>query len=288
VIFPRRPFVIGVVNVTPDSFSDGGQFADPDAAVAHALDLVGQGAGMLDVGGESTRPGARPVEPGEEQGRVIGVVERLRAARVPVPISIDTRNASTASAAIAAGASIVNDVSAGRHDPAMLRVVAEAGAGLLLMHMRGEPATMQDDPRYDDVTVEVTRFLLERLGAAEAAGIAPGALAVDPGLGFGKTTAHNLTLLARLPELVAVLGVPVVIGASRKGFIGRVLAGEGADPLPVDQREDGTLATVVWALDQGATAVRVHDVRAAARALQVLDIMQRAYDGGLQDREDAA
>lgn len=287
MIFARRPLVIGVVNVTPDSFSDGGRFHDVSAAVAHGLSLLAEGAGVIDVGGESTRPGAQPVEPATEQRRVIPVIEAL-AARTVVPISVDTRNASTAGAAIAAGATIVNDVSAGCHDPEMLGVVADAGVGYLLMHMRGEPATMQDDVRYDDVVAEVTEFLLERLAAARAAGIAPEQLGADPGLGFAKTTGHNLTLLGRLPELVAAVGVPVVVGSSRKSFLGRVLAGPGDDPLPVDRRQDGTLATVVWALDQGASAVRVHDVRSAARAMHVLEIMRRAYDGGLTDPEVAA
>jgi dihydropteroate synthase len=287
VLFGRRAIVIGVVNVTPDSFSDGGRYTEPGAAIAHSLDLVAHGADLLDIGGESTRPGAQPVEPGEEQRRILPVIAALRT-RVTVPISVDTRNATTARAAIDAGATIVNDVSAGLHDPDMLGTVAAAGAGYLLMHMRGEPATMQVDPHYDDVVGEVTQFLLVRLAAARAAGIAASSLAADPGLGFGKTTGHNLALLAALPTLVAALGVPVVVGASRKTFVGRVLAGPDRDPLPVDQRGDGTLATVVWALDQGASAVRVHDVRSAVRAAQVLDVMQRAYDGGLRDREVAA
>ncbi len=287
MLFARRPLVIGVVNVTPDSFSDGGRFHDASAAIAHGLSLVAEGAGILDIGGESTRPGAQPVDPATEARRIIPVIEAL-ATQTPVPISVDTRNASTARAAVAAGASIVNDVSAGRHDPEMLGVVAEAGVGYLLMHMRGEPATMQDDPRYDDVVGEVTAFLLDRLAAAREAGIAPEHLGADPGLGFAKTAEHNLTLLGRLPELVAAVGVPVVVGASRKAFLGRVLAGPGNDPVPVDRRQDGTLATVVWALDQGAAAVRVHDVRSATRAMQVLDVMTRAYDGGLTDPEVAA
>ena len=188
-----------------------------------------------------------------------------------MPISVDTTKAAVAVAALDAGATIVNDISAGRHDPDMLRVVAESGAGYVAMHMQGEPATMQDDPRYDDVVREVGDFLLERLDAAVAAGIAAGSLIADPGLGFGKTVAHNLTLLGAVSTLVERVGVPVLVGASRKGFIGRVLGVD--DPAA---RDDGTLATVVWALDQGATMVRVHDVRGASRACALLSVLEGA------------
>ena len=197
-----RAAVMGVVNVTPDSFSDGGRYLDGAAAVAHGLELVAAGAGVLDVGGESTRPGADPVPEAEELRRVVPVVERL-AAESGVPVSIDTTKASVASAALAAGARIVNDVSAGRADPEILAVTARAGAGYLAMHMLGEPRTMQDSPRYVDVVAEVGDFLVERLAVARAAGIPTAALAADPGIGFGKTVAHNLELLARLPALVA-------------------------------------------------------------------------------------
>jgi dihydropteroate synthase len=285
VFLERWPCVIGVVNVTPDSFSDGGRYLAPDAAVEHGLALADAGAAVVDVGGESTRPGARPVAADEERRRVLPVVERLVGALpATVAVSVDTRSAAVAEAAIGAGARIVNDVSAGTRDPAMLGVVARHGVEYVAMHMRGTPETMQDDPRYDDVVVEVAAFLRDRVRAAAAAGVDPTRIAVDPGIGFGKTAAHNWELLARLPELAAAVdGRPVVVGTSRKAFLGRSLAGPGEAPRPVDEREEATLATVVWALDQGASAVRVHDVRAAVRAATVLDIMVRAYDGGLVD-----
>jgi dihydropteroate synthase len=261
----ERPAVMGIVNVTPDSFSDGGRFLDPEAAVAHGLDLVASGADVLDVGGESTRPGAEPVGEGEELRRVLPVVQRL-AAETAVPISIDTRKACVARAALDAGATIVNDVAAGA-DAAMFAAVAAAGAGLVVMHMRGEPRTMQHDPHYDDVVVEVGDFLVDRLARARDAGIASESLCADPGLGFGKTGAHNLELLARLRELVARVDVPVLIGPSRKAFIARVLG----DDLVA--RDDGTLATAVWAVDHGARIVRVHDAGAVADALRLLTLM---------------
>jgi dihydropteroate synthase len=260
-----RPAVMGIVNVTPDSFSDGGRFLDPDAAVAHGLALVAAGADVLDVGGESTRPGATPVAEHDERDRVLPVVARL-AAEVAVPISVDTRKAAVADAALAAGATVVNDVAAG-DDPDMLAVVAAADAGLVLMHMQGDPRTMQDAPAYGDVVAEVGDFLVDRVARARAAGIADGALCVDPGFGFGKTAAHNLALLARLDELVGRVDVPVLVGTSRKSFIGAVL---GDAPLA---RDDGTLAAVVWAVDRGARVVRVHDAAAARDALRLLDVM---------------
>jgi dihydropteroate synthase len=261
----ERAAVMGVVNVTPDSFSDGGRYLDPGAAVAHGLALVAAGADVLDVGGESTRPGAEPVDGTEELRRVLPVVERL-AAEAGVPVSIDTSKATVAAAALDAGASIVNDVAAGA-DPRMFAVVAAAGAGLVVMHMRGEPRTMQVDPHYDDVVVDVGDFLVDRLARARDAGIDTASLCADPGLGFGKTGAHNLELLARLRELVARVDVPVLVGPSRKAFIARVL---GDDLLA---RDDGTLATVVWAVDHGARVVRVHDAGAAADALRLLTVM---------------
>jgi dihydropteroate synthase len=271
---------MGIVNVTPDSFSDGGRFLDPDAAVAHAINLANAGADVLDVGGESTRPGAAPVPADEEHRRVVPVIERLAAA-VDVPISVDTTKAAVARAALAAGASIVNDVSAGRLDPDVLAVTAAGGAGYVVMHMQGEPRTMQADPRYADVVAEVGDFLAERVDAALGAGIAPGALAADPGIGFGKTVDHNLQLLAGLPSLVERVQVPVMIGTSRKTFIGKLLARASgvADPLPVDQRDEGTLATVVWAVERGASIVRVHDVGPAAHAVRLLDALHTAETG---------
>ena len=262
----ERPAVMGIVNVTPDSFSDGGRFLDPDTAVAHGLQLVAAGADLLDVGGESTRPGADPVGEDEELHRVLPVVRRL-AADAGVPISIDTRKAAVAAAALDDGATVVNDVAAGG-DPEMFGVAAAAGAGLVVMHMQGEPRTMQQAPRYDDVVAEVGDFLVERLAAARAAGVHDGALCADPGLGFGKTAAHNLELLARLEELVERVEVPLLIGPSRKAFIARVLG----DDLVA--RDDGTLAVATWAVDHGARIVRVHDAGAIADALHLLAVME--------------
>ena len=268
-----RPAVMGIVNVTPDSFSDGGRFLDAGAAIAHGVALVGEGADLLDVGGESTRPGAAPVDAAEELRRVLPVVAGLAGAGVP--LSIDTAKADVAAAVLGAGASVVNDVTAGRADPEMFAVVADAGAGIVLMHMQGDPRTMQDDPRYDDVVDDVSAFLVARLDAARAAGLPDDALCADPGIGFGKHAHHNLALLARLPELVARVGVPVLVGTSRKAFLGSVLASAtGADVPPPAARDDATLASAVWALDHGARVVRVHDVRPVVDAARLLHVMQ--------------
>ena len=264
-----RPAVMGVVNVTPDSFSDGGRYLDAPAAVAHGLELVAAGADLLDVGGESTRPGAEPVAAAEERRRVLPVVEEL-AAGAGVPVSIDSTKAVVAADALAAGATVVHDVSAGRLDPEILDVAAAAGAGYVVMHMLGDPRTMQRDPRYDDVVGEVGEFLVERLAVARDAGISTGSLAADPGVGFGKTAAHNLALLAALPELSTRVAVPVVVGTSRKSFLSRLLGGDNS----LDARDDATLATVVWAVDHGARVVRVHNARAAVRAIRLLDVME--------------
>lgn len=271
-----RPAVMGIINVTPDSFSDGGRFVSPASAIDHGLTLVEAGADLLDVGGESTRPGADPVSVAEERERVVPVVAGLAATGVPV--SIDTTKAGVAAAALDAGATVVNDVSAGTVDADLLPVVAAAGAGYVAMHMQGDPRTMQDSPHYDDVVVEVGDFLAARLDAARAAGIATAALCADPGIGFGKTLEHNLELLVRLPELVERLDVPVLVGTSRKRFLGTILAdvaGEVGEP-PAERRDDATLASVVWALDRGAGIVRVHDVRPAARAVALLAVMRAA------------
>jgi dihydropteroate synthase len=259
---------MGVVNVTPDSFSDGGRFLDAGAAVEHGLALVAAGADVLDVGGESTRPGAEPIGADEELRRVVPVIRRL-AAEAGVPVSIDTTKARVAAAALASGASIVNDVSAGRLDPDLLGVVADAGAGYVAMHMLGEPRTMQRDPTYDDVVAEVGASLVERLDEARAVGVRDVALAADPGIGFGKTVAHNLALLAALRDLAARTGVPLVVGTSRKSFLGRLV---GDDSLVA--RDDATLATVVWSVDHGAQVVRVHDARRASRALRLMGVME--------------
>ncbi len=261
----ERPAVMGIVNVTPDSFSDGGRYLDPDAAVAHGLALVAAGADVLDVGGESTRPGAEPVDEAEERRRVLPVVSQL-AATAGVPVSVDTRKATVAAAALEAGAGIVNDVAAGA-DPDMFRVVVDAGAGLVLMHMQGDPRTMQRAPSYDDVVVEVGDFLAARIARAREAGVDVASLCADPGIGFGKTGGHNLTLMARLRELVDRLEVPVLVGPSRKTFIARLLGDDLA------ARDDGTLAAAVWCVDHGARIVRVHDVGAVSDALRLLDVM---------------
>jgi dihydropteroate synthase len=258
---------MGVVNVTPDSFSDGGRYLDPEAAVAHGLALVAEGADLLDVGGESTRPGATDVPEAVELERVLPVVEEL-ARTAEVPVSIDTRKAAVAAAALAAGATMVNDVSAGRHDPDLLGVAADAKVPLVLMHMLGTPATMQDDPRYDDVVAEVEAFLAERCRAAEAAGVDHQALVVDPGIGFGKRDQDNYALLDQLARFTR-LGHPVMVGTSRKGFIGRAL------DSPADQRVEGTAATVVWAVERGARIVRVHDVAPMVRAVRMTEAMLR-------------
>ncbi len=256
-----RPSIMGVVNVTPDSFSDGGSFDSAQAAVDHALRLVEQGADLLDVGGESTRPGAGPVDESEELRRVLPVVEAL-AARAGVPVSIDTAKPSVMRAALAAGASMVNDVLALRADGA-LDAVAEAGAAAVLMHMRGEPRTMQQDPHYDDVVADVHRFLADRILACQFAGIDRARLIVDPGFGFGKTLAHNLDLLRGMDRF-ATLGVPVLAGLSRKAMIGAIT---GRDTPR--ERLHGSVAAALLAVQKGAAIVRVHDVAATRDALAV-------------------
>jgi dihydropteroate synthase len=275
--------LMGVINVTPDSFSDGGLFLDGQAAVAHGLELVEQGAQILDVGGESTRPGAEPVGVEEELRRVVPVVEGLSRRVGYTQISIDTSKAAVAHAAVAAGATLVNDVSALRADPEMAGVVAESGADCCLMHMLGEPRTMQrkvDGSSYTDVVDEVKAFLEERMAYAVGEGIDEQHILLDPGIGFGKTVAHNLELLRRLDELVA-LGRPVVIGTSRKSFIGRIAAmGSGGGATAAEEpgteaatgaakRLPGTIATNVLALERGASVFRVHDVAPLAAALRV-------------------
>jgi dihydropteroate synthase len=252
--------IMGVVNVTPDSFSDGGSFEEPAAAVAHARRLAAEGAGILDVGGESTRPGADPVPAQEELRRVIPVIEGLDG--VGARISIDTMKLAVAEAAVDAGASYVNDVTAFRNDPELAAFVADRGLDCCLMHMLGEPRTMQRDPRYGDVVADVKAFLSERMEAAMRAGVPEERIQLDPGIGFGKTLEHNLELLRRLEELTD-LGRPLVIGTSRKTFLGRIT---GRD---VTERVHGTTATCVLALERGATVFRVHDVAAVADALAV-------------------
>jgi len=259
----NEPFqVMGVVNVTPDSFSDGGTFLDAGAAIAHGLSLEAEGAAILDLGGESTRPGAAPVAAPEELRRVVPVIEGLVDSGVRSRISIDTSKAVVAAAALDAGASLVNDVTAFRGDAAMAELVASLDVECCLMHMLGTPRTMQDDPRYDDVVDDVARFLSERLAFAVSAGVAEERILLDPGIGFGKTLEHNLELLRRLDRIVA-LGRPVVIGTSRKSFLGRLTG------RPVDERLAGTIATNVLAFERGARVFRVHDVGPVVDALAV-------------------
>jgi dihydropteroate synthase len=258
----QEPVVMGIVNVTPDSFSDGGQYLDVAAAIDHGLELEADGAAILDVGGESTRPGAEPVSESEELRRVIPVIDGLRARGAEARISIDTSKAPVAQAAIAAGASIVNDVTALRGDPAMVDVVAEHGVECCLMHMLGEPRTMQQDPHYDEVVADVKGFLEARMSFAVAHGVAEERILLDPGIGFGKTDVHNLELLGRLHELTE-LGRPIVIGTSRKSFLGRLTG------RPVKDRLAATIATNVIAYERGARIFRVHDVAPVRDALLI-------------------
>ena len=262
LISGHGPVLMGVLNVTPDSFSDGGEFLDPDKAVVRAVSLLDEGALIVDIGGESTRPGSEPVSPDEELRRVMPVLREILAIRPEAIVSIDTYRASTAEVALDAGARIVNDVTA-LGDPRMAGVVAERGCSIVLMHMRGEPKSMQQDPRYEDVVREVRDFLARRTERALRAGVEEDNIVIDPGIGFGKTLEHNLTLLNRLDTLVE-LGFPVLIGASRKSFLGKIV-GSGS---PKD-RLFGTVATNVIAYEQGVSLFRVHDVRANKEALAI-------------------
>ena len=259
--------LMGIVNVTPDSFSDGGLFLDPERAVEHGLRLAAEGADILDVGGESTRPGAAAVDAEEELARVAPVLEGLREAGLP--LSIDTSKAEVARAALDGGAEIVNDVTALRFEPELAALCAERGCGVVLMHMQGDPRTMQENPTYDDVVDDVKSFLAERIEFATGEGIVEERIWVDPGIGFGKTAEHNLELLRRLGEL-RDLGRPIVVGASRKSFIGKLT---GRD---VTDRVGGTIAANVLAAKAGAEVLRVHDVAEGRQALQVADAILRA------------
>lgn len=256
-----RPRVMGILNVTPDSFSDGGRHADANAAIDAGLTLAAEGADIIDVGGESTRPGALPVSPEQEQARVIPVIRAL--ARNGICVSIDTRNATTMAVALDAGARIVNDVTALTHDPAAASVVAAHGCPVVLMHMRGTPADMNGLAVYGDVLAEVTRELAGRLAAAIHAGIAPEAIALDPGIGFAKLADHSIAVLRGLPTLAA-LGRPLLVGVSRKSFIGRL----SAEPDPA-RRFPGSLAAALFAISRGASIIRVHDIRETVQALRV-------------------
>ncbi len=254
---------MGVVNVTPDSFSDGGLWLDPLAAVAHAREMAAEGADILDVGGESTRPGAEPVPAAEERRRVVPVIAGIAGEVAGARISIDTSKVEVAEAAVAAGATCVNDITAFRGDPSMASFVADRGVDCCLMHMLGEPRTMQEDPRYDDVVDDVRAFLTERLAFAVRAGVPEERIMLDPGIGFGKTLEHNLALLRRLDEIAAI-GPPVVVGASRKSFLGRITGrGTAAD------RVAGTVAANLIAFQRGARVFRVHDVAPTRDALAV-------------------
>lgn len=262
-----RPLVMGIVNVTPDSFFDGGQYYDPQRAVAHALRLVAEGADLLDIGAESTRPGALPVDEHEERRRLLPVVTAVARA-VSVPISVDTSKAEVARAALDAGAVMVNDVTALRGDRAMVDVVAEAGAGLVVMHMQGIPETMQQAPHYDDVVGDVAQFLAERSRFAMDHGIERDRIVLDPGIGFGKTLTHNLDLLANLHAFTE-LGFPLLVGPSRKGFIGQLTH------QSVDARAWGTAAVIALAVQQGARILRVHDVGPMRDVVSVADAVAR-------------
>jgi dihydropteroate synthase len=255
-----RALVMGIVNVTPDSFSDGGANYDPCIAVASAESMLAAGADIIDVGGESTRPGAGEITPSEELARVLAVVRD--AVALGAVVSIDTRHAEVASACVAAGSAIINDVS-GFSDPAMVALAASCEAGLVVMHMQGDPRTMQDEPHYGDVVADVVAYLSAQATRLEAAGVAHERIAVDPGIGFGKTTAHNLELLRRLPEIVA-LGYPVLVGASRKRFIGEITG--VSEPR---QRLAGSLAATLESVGRGAAVARVHDVAETVQALAV-------------------
>lgn len=262
-----RTLLMGIVNVTPDSFSDGGAFLDTTSAVEQGVRLAAQGADVLDVGGESTRPGSDEVPIDEELARVVPVIEQL-VKQVDVPVGVDTRKPEVAKAALDAGAAIVNDVTAGA-DPEMFRLVRDAGAGMVLMHMRGEPKTMQRDTHYDDVVREVRDFLAGRIGAAVAAGVPRAQLCVDPGIGFGKNLQHNLEILRAIGSFHE-LRVPVLVGASRKRFIGQLTGVE--DPA---DRIEGTAGAVAWCAAQGVDLVRVHDVRQMQRVVDVVDAIVR-------------
>ena len=260
---------MGIVNVTPDSFSDGGSFLAADDAIAHGLQVAQDGAAVLDVGGESTRPGAEPVAAEEELRRVLPVVREL-ASSAGVPVSIDTTKAAVAHAALEAGAAIVNDVSGGTADTGMLRVAADAGALFIAMHMRGTPRTMRQEAVYDDVVGEVASELRRRVEHAIDAGVDSGAILADPGIGFAKDGAQNLALLRALPEIAVRVGVPLVVGTSRKSFLAKIAGDE------LLARDDATLATSVWCFERGVAMVRVHDVRSSRRAALLLDALEEA------------
>ena len=265
--FPRPTIVMGIVNTTPDSFTDGGRFLDADAAGAHALRLANEGAEILDIGGESTRPGSAEVSEQEELDRVIPVIERL-AKRPELVLSIDTQKPSVAREALAAGASIVNDIAANRSDAEMWQVVAKAGAGYVCMHMQGTPQTMQTNPEYEDVTSEVCDFFRERLALLSSHGVAADQVALDPGIGFGKALEHNIKLLSDLNKF-SLVERPMLVGVSRKSFIEKLLG------APIDERLPASLACAAWAAIQGSQIIRVHDVAETIQAVRMAEALAR-------------
>ncbi len=274
----ERTLIMGILNVTPDSFSDGGQFLALDQALAHAEQMIAEGADIVDVGGESTRPGGEPVSIDEEIKRVIPVVEAL-VERTDTPISVDTTKSEVARAALDAGAAIINDISALRFDFYIADAVARAGAGLVLMQSRGTPATMHRLPPVADVMEEVTSSLRASVHMAERRGVKRESIVIDPGIGFGKTREQNLELIAKLDQLIAAFpDYPLLIGTSRKSFIGRILADESGTPAPAEDRLHGTMATITAAVLRGAHIIRVHDVKAAVQTVRVTEAVNRAAD----------
>lgn len=265
-----RPAIMGIVNATPDSFSDGGRYLAPADAIAHAQKMIDEGADILDIGGESTRPGAAAVDAGEELDRVLPIIEGIRATS-DIPISIDTQKALVAAQALEAGADMINDISAGNHDVSMLELAAARAIPIVLMHMKGTPATMQDDPRYGDIISEITAFLGRRIEAAEKAGIKSDNIIIDPGIGFGKTARDNISILLNIATLCE-LNKPILLGTSRKSFIGKIL---GYD---LKHRLESTLATLSKSYEQGARLFRVHDVGPAKRYLAAIEILYNPYN----------
>lgn len=270
LVFGQRTLIMGVLNVTPDSFSENGRYFEVDSAIAHSKTMVKDGADIIDIGGESSRPGALSISADEELARILPVVEAL-VSEIPVPISIDTYKAHVARRALQAGAHIVNDITALSGDSDMASVVSKMHAGLVLMHMKGNPQTMQRSPAYQNVISEIYRFFQDRIEDAEKNGIHPDRILIDPGIGFGKTTEHNLEILRRLRDFQS-LNKPVLIGTSKKSLIGNIL------DLPVNDRLEGTAATVAWAIAQGAEVIRVHDVKAMRRVAQMTDAIYRHAD----------
>ena len=268
--FPRPTLMMGIVNVTPDSFSDGGQFLEADCAVEHGLQMVAEGADIIDVGGESTRPGAEMISEAEELRRILPVIEAL-AGRAQVPISIDSQKPTVAREALRAGASIINDIAANRAGTEMWELAAETGAGYVLMHMQGTPQTMHLAPKYDDVVAEVDAFFEDRLGRAESCGVSREQVVLDPGIGFGKTVQHNLQLLAGLSRF-RIRQRPLLLGVSRKSFIGKLVGREVHDRVP------GSIACSVWAVLNGAQLIRTHDVAATVRAVRMIEEIQRVSE----------